>query len=238
MTAYQPRSCGPPSTVRTAAPSAPPAHRATARLTRRRSRYPWHRTRTGDRPAQADSCGFSASSTSSGPSGSGGCSGSTPAKAGPRRTRVPARPGPLPGPTGAGRGARRGGGTARPGTSPGGASPGGAPVAGDEHVLVALVGAGLTGEAAVQRRNLQAGHVQQPQPLVLRRPPQGACPAAVEGEVDPVVAHPVPDRVRDRLVLVAAVEADGGMVAEDEGVPREAPVRAERGRDALEGAAA
>jgi hypothetical protein len=87
-----------------------------------------------------------------------------------------------------------------------------APVAGDEHVLAAFVGERLTGEAAVQRRHLQAGHVQQAEPLVLRRPPQGACPAAVEGEVDPVVARPEPDRVRDRLVLVAAVDAGADVV--------------------------
>src|SRR5207248_11412539 len=62
--------------------------------------------------------------------------------------------------------------------------------------------------------------------------------AVVEREVDPVVADGVPDRVRDRLVLVLAVQARREPVVEGEGVPGEAAVRPERGGDAREGATA
>jgi chromate transporter len=50
--------------------------------------------------------------------------------------------------------------------------PGGRSAAGDEHVLAAVAVERLTGEAAVEGLQLEAGDVEQAQPLVLRGPPQ------------------------------------------------------------------
>jgi hypothetical protein len=72
-------------------------------------------------------------------------------------------------------------------------------VAGDEHVLVALVGERLTGEAAVERRHLQARYVQQSQSLVLRRPPQGA-----ESLTGPASPAERPTSLTDRAASRAA----------------------------------
>jgi alpha-1,6-mannosyltransferase len=44
--------------------------------------------------------------------------------------------------------------------------------AGDEHVLPAVAGERFAGEPTVQRHQFEAGDVEQPEPLVLRRPPQ------------------------------------------------------------------
>jgi hypothetical protein len=44
--------------------------------------------------------------------------------------------------------------------------------AGDEHVLPAVVGERLTGEAAVEGLQFETGDVDEPEPLVLGRPPQ------------------------------------------------------------------
>jgi hypothetical protein len=94
------------------------------------------------------------------------------------------------------------------------------------------------GETTVERLQVETGDIEEPEPLVLRRPPDGARRAVVEGDVDAVVAHRVPGRVRYRLVLVLAVEARGDPVVEGKGVPGEPPFLPERGGDALEGAAA
>ena len=44
--------------------------------------------------------------------------------------------------------------------------------AGDEHVLPALIGERLAGEAAMERLQLETGYVEEPEPLVLRGPPE------------------------------------------------------------------
>ncbi len=59
--------------------------------------------------------------------------------------------------------------------------------AGNEHVLATVVVKWLFGEATVERLQLQAGDFEEPEPLVLRRPPQRARRAVVEDHVDPVV---------------------------------------------------
>src|SRR5207302_2717634 len=65
----------------------------------------------------------------------------------------------------------------------------------DEHVLAALVAERLAREAAVERLDLEPRDVEEPEPLVLRRPPEGARRAVVQDDVDAVVADRVPDRV-------------------------------------------
>ena len=104
----------------------------------------------------------------------------------------------------------------------------------DEHVLRAVVRERLALEAAVQRLELQTGHVEQAQPLVLRRPPQRARPAAVEHQVDPVIADRVAHRVRQGLLVAHAVMAHRHPVVEGERVPGETPARPKRRRHPLE----
>jgi hypothetical protein len=94
------------------------------------------------------------------------------------------------------------------------------------------------GEAAVKRLQLEAGDVEESEPLVLRCPPEGAPRAVVTDDVDPVVARRVVDRVPYRLLLVLTIEARGYAVVEGKGVPGEAPVWWERGGDTLERVAA
>jgi len=77
--------------------------------------------------------------------------------------------------------------------------------AGDEHVFLAVVGDRFVGEAAVQVLQFEAGDVDEPEPLVLGCPPQAAGRAAVEDDVDTVVADRLPDRVRDGILLMLAV---------------------------------
>jgi len=60
---------------------------------------------------------------------------------------------------------------------------------GDEDVLTAVVGKGLAGEAAVERLEFEAGHVEQAELLVPGGPPQGARGAVLEDDVDPVAAR-------------------------------------------------
>ena len=110
--------------------------------------------------------------------------------------------------------------------------------AGDEHVLLAVVGERFAGEAAVEALESEAGDVDEPEPFVLGRPPEPAGGAVVADEVDPVVADGVMDGVRAGILLVLAVEGGGDPVVEGERVPGEPPGRGERGGDALEGAAA
>src|SRR5579862_700672 len=105
---------------------------------------------------------------------------------------------------------------------------------GDEHVLPALVLQWAPLEVAVERFELEARNVDQAEPLVLRRPPEGARCAAVEDDVHAVVGHRVPDRVRDGLVLLPPVQRDGDGVVEREGIPREPAARPQRAGNALE----
>jgi hypothetical protein len=98
---------------------------------------------------------------------------------------------------------------------------------GDEHVLLAVVGERLAGEAAIQRLQLETGDVEEPEPLVPGRPPQRARRAVIAGNVDPVVPHRVPDGVGYRRLLVLAVEDRGDPVIEGKGVPGEPPARPE-----------
>jgi len=92
------------------------------------------------------------------------------------------------------------------------------------------------GEAAVQRLHLEPGDVEKAEPFVLRRPPQRTLRTVVTGDVDPVLAHRVPERVRHRFLLALAIEVRGDVVVEGQGVPGEPPLRPERDGDALEGA--
>lgn len=101
-----------------------------------------------------------------------------------------------------------------------------------------VIGERLAGEAAVKRLQVQAGDVDEPEPLVLGGPPQGTLRAGVEDDVDPVVTDRVPVDVRDGFLLALAVQAGGDLVVECEGIPGEPPARPERGCDPLEGAAA
>src|SRR4051812_11890801 len=78
-----------------------------------------------------------------------------------------------------------------------------------EDVLAAVFGEGLAGEPAVQRLQMEPGDVEQAEPFVLGRPPERACLAAVEDEVDPIVADGVANGVWNGGVLVLAVELRG-----------------------------
>jgi hypothetical protein len=100
---------------------------------------------------------------------------------------------------------------------------------GDEDVFAAVFGQRLAGEAAVEGFHLEAGDIDEAEPLVLRRPPDGAPGAVVEREVDAVVAYRGADCVWYRLVLVNALEPRGDAVLERNGVPGEPAVRLERG---------
>ena len=94
------------------------------------------------------------------------------------------------------------------------------------------------GEAAVERFQLETGDVEEPEPLVLGGPPEGARRAIVESHVDPIVASDLADSMGNRLFLMNTVEARGNPVVKGEGIPGEPPVRSERRRDPLEGSAA
>jgi hypothetical protein len=90
----------------------------------------------------------------------------------------------------------------------------------------------------VERLDLEAGHVDEPEPLVLGRPPQRARAAVVERDVDAVVANGVADGVGDGLVLVGPVVLGCVGMVEGERVPREPAAGPERRGDALERAPA
>src|SRR5512132_608537 len=72
--------------------------------------------------------------------------------------------------------------------------------AGDEHVFAAVIVERASFEVPEERLELKPRDIEQPQPLVLGRPPQRTGRAVVEREVDPVVTDRVPDCVGDRLV--------------------------------------
>ena len=92
-------------------------------------------------------------------------------------------------------------------------------------------------EPAVERLRLEAGDVDQAEPLVPRRPPERARVARVERDVDAA-------RRRRRMRCVCGIGSScrspskraAMRVVEGEGVPGEAATRAERGGDALEDA--
>ena len=65
--------------------------------------------------------------------------------------------------------------------------------ASDEHIFPAIVSKRLPCEAAVERFQLETGDIEEPEPLVLGCPPEGALRAIVEGQVDPIVAYGIPD---------------------------------------------
>src|SRR3954452_18914829 len=113
---------------------------------------------------------------------------------------------------------------------------------GDEDVLSAVVVQRLPGESAVERFEAQARDVEESKPFVLCCPPQRTCSTLLQGDVDPVVADAVVDRVRQRHsgVRVDMVTVDGGcdLVVEGERIPGEPPVGSKRSGDALEATAA
>src|SRR5438874_8375759 len=84
----------------------------------------------------------------------------------------------------------------------------------DEDVLPAVLVERLAGETAMECFELQAGDVEESEPLVLGGPPQRACTALVEGDVDSVVSDRVLNGVGDGLVLVGCVEAGRDLVVE------------------------
>src|SRR5215469_6472206 len=110
--------------------------------------------------------------------------------------------------------------------------------AGDEHVFPAVVAERFSGEAAVECLDLQARDIDESEPLVLGGPPHRTRCAAVEGDVDPVVAYRIPVGVRHWLVLVLAVQPRGDVVVEGKGIPGETSSRPKRGGDPVKGAAA
>ena len=107
-----------------------------------------------------------------------------------------------------------------------------------EDVLTAVVSARASVEVAVERLDLQARDVDEPEPLVPGRPPQRAATAVVETDVDAVGTDGVPDRVRKGRVLVPAVQAGGDPMIQRERVPRESSARSKRGGDPLEASGA
>src|SRR6185503_5315264 len=96
----------------------------------------------------------------------------------------------------------------------------------------------LAGEATVERLHLKSGDFEEPKPLVPGSPPERTRRAAVEDDIDPVVAYCITDGVWHGLCLVRTVEMHGDVVIERKGVPGEPPVLSEQGSNTLEGAAA
>src|SRR3954468_2026592 len=97
---------------------------------------------------------------------------------------------------------------------------------GHEDVLTAVVVERLPGESAVESFEAQARDVEKPQPFVLGCPPERTCSTLVQGQVDPVIADAVVDRVRHRhagrIVGVLAVYGRCDVMVEGERVPGEA----------------
>src|SRR5580765_1829082 len=109
---------------------------------------------------------------------------------------------------------------------------------GDEDVLAAVVAERLVLEAAEEILELEPCDVDQPEPFVLRRPPERARPAVVECEVDSIVADAVANRVWDGRIVVLPVQLSRDPVVERKRVPRKPPSGAQRRCDSLEGATA
>ena len=113
--------------------------------------------------------------------------------------------------------------------------------AGHEDVLTAVVVERLAGKSAIERFQAQPRDVEEAQPFVLGCPPERTGSTIVQGDVDPVIADAVVDRVRHRdagrRVGVLAVYGGCDVMVESERVPGEAAVRPKRRRDALEAVA-
>jgi hypothetical protein len=110
--------------------------------------------------------------------------------------------------------------------------------AGYEDVLVAVVVERLPGESGIESFQPQARDLEESQPFVFGCPPERTGSAIVQGDVDPVLADAVVDRVRQRCVGVLAVDGGCGLMVEGERVPGEAAVRPKRCGDRLKAAAA
>ena len=106
--------------------------------------------------------------------------------------------------------------------------------ASDEEVFAAVVSHWLLVEGAVERFKFKPRDIEQAEPFFFGCPPQRAGLAIIERDVDPVVAHRVPNRVRHRFVPVPPVYPCRGLMVEREDVPSEPPTVTERRRDALE----
>src|SRR5215216_5027052 len=89
----------------------------------------------------------------------------------------------------------------------------------DEDVLTTLVVQRLAVETAVERLQLEPRDVDEPEPFVLGRPPQGAGGAAVERDIDPSVSHRIPDRVGLRFLQAPPIERRREPRVKREGVP-------------------
>ena len=109
--------------------------------------------------------------------------------------------------------------------------------AGHEDVLVAVVVERFAGESAIESFQPQARDVEESQPFVLGCPPERTGSTTVQGDVDPVIADAVVDRVRQRCVGVLAVYGGCDLMVEGERVPGEATVRPKRCGDRLKAAA-
>jgi hypothetical protein len=110
--------------------------------------------------------------------------------------------------------------------------------AGHEDVFVAVVVERFAGESAIESFQPQARDVEESQPFVLGCPPERTGSTTVQGDVDPVIADAVVDRVRQRCVGVLAVYGGCDLMVEGERVPGEAAVRPKRCGDRLKAAAA
>src|SRR5437764_5780997 len=100
--------------------------------------------------------------------------------------------------------------------------------AGHEDVLVAAVVERFARESAIESFQPKARDVEEPQPFVLGCPPERTRSTTVQGDVDPVIADAVVDRVRQRRVGVLAVDGGCDLMVEGERVPGEAAVRSKR----------
>src|SRR5215204_1939426 len=111
--------------------------------------------------------------------------------------------------------------------------------AGDEDVLGAVVVEWGAIEAAVHGLHLEAGDVDEAEPLVLRGPPQRAGSAIVQDDVDTVVADREVISVCERALDDAdTIGAGGEVMVEGERVPGEAASHPKRRHHPLEDAAA
>ena len=79
---------------------------------------------------------------------------------------------------------------------------------GHEDVLGAAVVERLAGESAIESFQPQARDIEESQPFVLGCPPERTGSTIVQGDVDPVIADAVVDRVRQRCVGVLTSIAD------------------------------
>lgn len=93
--------------------------------------------------------------------------------------------------------------------------------ANNKNILAAGLGKGFAIEASVESFQPEPGCVYEPKPLVLRGPPQRACPSTIQCYVYPILAHSVTDVMRDRFCLVNAVKTCSNLVIKRESIPGE-----------------